>query len=103
MIDMQKLRREFIRWMLLITLNNARASGGASESLLRQVAQSEYTDATALEVRAELDYLEARDLIKIVRYPDGHWVADITRWGVDIVEYAVDCDPGIARPKRTGL
>lgn len=103
MIDMQKLRREFIRWMLLITLNNARASGGASENLLRQVVQSEYPDATALEVRAELDYLEARDLVSIVRHPDGHWVADITRWGIDIVEYAVECDPGIARPKRTGL
>lgn len=103
MIDMTKLRREFIRWMLLITLNNARASGGASEALLRQVAQSEYADCTALEVRAELDYLEARDLVKIARHPDGHWVADITRWGIDIVEYAVDCDPGIARPKRSGL
>lgn len=103
MIDMQKLRREFVRWMLLITLNNARASGGASENLLRQVINSEYADATALEVRGELDYLEERSLVKIIRHPDGHWVADITRYGIDIVEYTVDCDPGIARPRRTGL
>ncbi len=61
MIDLQKVRREFIRWMLLITLNNARASGGASESLLLQVVQSEYADSTAYEVRAELDYVRATD------------------------------------------
>ncbi len=103
MIDMHKVRREFIRWMLLITLNNARASGGASESLLLQVVHSEYVDATLHELRGELDYLEARDLLAIKRHPDGHWVADISRYGVDVVEYTVDCDPGISRPHRTGL
>lgn len=103
MIDMQKLRREFIRWMLLITLNNARASGGASESLLLQVVQSEYADCTGFELRAEMDYLDARELIVIHRWPDGHWVGDITRVGIDLVEYTVDCDPGIARPKKIGL
>lgn len=103
MLDMQKLRREFLRWMLLITLNNARASGGASESLLLQVVQSEYADATPLELRGELDYLEERRLIKIERHPDGRWHADIGRHGIDVVEYTVDVDPGIARPKKTGL
>ena len=103
MIDMRKLRSEFLRWMLLITLNNARASGGASEDLLLQVVNSEYSDAPPLELRGEMDYLEARDLIAIKRHPDGRWVADISRYGIDIVEYTVECDPGIARPKRTGL
>ncbi len=103
MIDMQKLRREFMRWMLLITLNNARASGGASELLLLQVIHSEYNDATPMEVRAELDYLEARDLIAIRRRPDGRWEADIERYGIDIVEYTVACEPGIARPRKSGL
>lgn len=100
MIDAARLRREFIRWILLIALNNARASGGASETLLLQIIQGEYADATALEVRAELDYLEARDLVAIDRRPDGRWVADIGRYGIDVVEYSVDCDPGIARPKK---
>lgn len=100
MIDTQRVRREFIRWILLIALNNARASGGASENLLLQIAQGEYGDASALEIRAELDYLEARDLVTIDRKPDGRWVADIGRYGVDVVEYSVDCDPGIARPKK---
>lgn len=103
MMDMQKLRREFIRWMLLLTLNNARASGGASEALLLQVVQSEYADATPLELRAQLDYLESRNLIEIEKSPDGRWHADIGRYGVDVVEYTVECDPGIARPRKTGL
>lgn len=103
MNDLQKMRREFIRWMLLITLNNARASGGASETLLLAVVQSEYADASAHELRAELDYLEERGLLRIDRLPDGRWHADIGRHGVDIVEYTVACEPGIARPRRTGV
>ncbi len=103
MLDMQKLRRDFMRWMLLLTLNNARASGGASETLLLQVVQSEYANATALELRSELDYLEERGLIKIERHPDGRWYADIGRYGIDVVEYTVDVEPGIARPKKTGF
>ena len=100
---MNKLRREFTRWMLLVTLNNARAGGGASETLLLQVIQSEYADATPVEARAELDYLEERDLVRIERAPDGRWHADINRYGIDVVEYTVACEPGIARPRKTGL
>lgn len=100
MIDTQRVRREFIRWILLIALNNARASGGASENLLLQIVQGEYGDATAIEIRGELDYLEARNLVSIDRRPDGRWVADIGRYGIDVVEYSVEVDPGIARPKK---
>lgn len=100
MIDMAKMRREFMRWMLLIGLNNARASGGAAETLLLAIVQSEYADATPVEVRAELDYLEERGLIHIEKSPDGRWHADIGRYGIDVVEYTVDVDPGIARPKK---
>lgn len=100
MIDTAKLRREFIRWMLLLALNNGRASGGVSEHVLLLTIQGEYPDATALELRAELDYLEDRGLVKIARRPDGRWWADINRFGVDVVEYTVECDPGIARPQK---
>jgi len=100
MIDTARLRREFIRWMLLVTLNNARATGGASEGLLLQVVQGEYVDASPMEMRAELDYLAERGLIKLDKRPDGNWLADIGRYGIDVVEYTVECDPGIARPKK---
>lgn len=98
-IDHAKIRRESLRWLILLTLNNARPIG-AFEALILSVAQSEYPDATPLEVRRELDYLHERDLVKIDKQPSGKWFAELTRFGVDIAEYTIDCDPGIARPAK---
>lgn len=99
MVDVAKVRREMMRWNIILTLNNARPIG-AAEELILSVVQAISPDATPVEVRRELDYLEERELVKIVREPSGHWIADLTRHGVDLAEYTVDCDPGIARPKK---
>lgn len=99
MIDQAKARREHLRWLILLTLNNARPIG-AFEGPVLSVAQSEYPDATALELRRELDYLHDRKLVEIARKPDGRWFAELTRYGVDVAEYTVDCEPGIARPAK---
>jgi hypothetical protein len=99
MIDQVKARREHLRWLILLTLNNARPIG-AFEGPILAVAQSEYPDASMLEMRRELDYLGDRDLIEVERKPDGRWHAELTRHGVDIAEYTVDCQPGIARPEK---
>lgn len=99
MIDPVKARREHLRWLVLLTLNNARPIG-AYEGPVLSVAQSEYPDATALEMRRELDYLADRKLVDIDRKPDGRWHAELTRYGVDIAEYTVVCEPGIARPEK---
>lgn len=99
MMDQAKARREHLRWLILLTLNNARPIG-AFEGPILSVAQSEYPDATALELRRELDYLDDRELVAISRKPDGRWFAELTRHGVDVAEYTVDCDPGIARPGK---
>lgn len=99
MIDQVKARREHLRWLILLTLNNARPIG-AYEGPILAVAQSEYPDASMLEMRRELDYLGDRDLIEVERKPDGRWHAELTRHGVDIAEYTVDCEPGIARPEK---
>ena len=98
-IDAARVRRESLRWLVVLTLNNARPVG-AFESTVLAVAQSEYPDATALELRRELDYLDERKLVRIDRQPSGRWFADLTRHGVDVAEYTVDCDPGIARPAK---
>ena len=55
-IDHARVRREALRWLILLTLNNARPMG-AFESVVLSVAQSEYPDATALELR--LDFVRA--------------------------------------------
>ena len=97
--DLAKTRRESLRWLILLTLNNARPLG-AFEEVVLVVAQSVYPDATALEARRELDYLHDRDLVTIDKQPSGRWHAELTRHGVDIAEYTVDCQPGIARPVK---
>lgn len=98
-IDYARLRREALRWLILLTLNNARPVG-AFEAVVLSVAQSEYPDATPLELRREMDYLDERELVKIDKQPSGKWFADLTRHGVDVAEYTVNCEPGIARPAK---
>lgn len=98
-IDMDKLRREQVRWVLLLALNNARPIG-ANEAILLGVVHGVYTDATALEVRRELDYLASRRLVTLTKSPAGPWSVSLTRLGVDVAEYTVDCEPGIARPEK---
>lgn len=99
--QMAKQRRESIRWFLLSALNVSRPAGAATVILL-QVVQSVYTDATEHEIKRELDYLEDRKLVTIVKDPMGRWTADVTHYGVDIAEYTTDCFPGIARPTFPG-
>lgn len=99
MIDQAKVRRESMRWLILLTLNNARPIG-AYEELVLFTLQALYPDATDVEVRRELDYLEDRDLVGIKKEPSGRWFAELTRYGVDVAEYTVECDPGIARPPK---
>lgn len=94
-----KARREKMRWDILSTLNVARPIG-ASESLILTVLQSDRPDVSALDVRRELDYLEDRDLIQVSGKGTLMWRAEITRQGVDVVEYTVPCEPGIARPEQ---
>lgn len=99
MTDFTKIRREQMRWSILLTLNHARPVG-AHEQMVLSTVQAVYPDATAHEVRRELDYLESRDLVEIERDPSGYWHAELTRYGVDIAEYTVACEAGIARPAK---
>lgn len=99
MIDQTKVRRETLRWDILLTLNNA-SPIGAYEELVLATIQGVFADATALEVRRAMDYLSDRELIHLRKEPGGRWWADLTRHGADVVEYTVDCDPGISRPAK---
>lgn len=99
MLDSAKARRESMRWMILLTLNNARPYGAAEELVLSTI-HGIYRDATPTELRRELDYLSDRKLVELKKEPSGRWFADLTRYGTDVAEYTVDCDPGIARPAK---
>lgn len=98
-IDQAKVRRESLRWYLILALYNARPEE-VCEDIVQATMRAIYPDVTPLEVRKELDYLADRELAKVRKEPSGRWWADLTRYGVDIAEYTVECDPGIARPAK---
>ena len=95
----EKARREGMRWQLIRTLDLARPHT-SSELFLLDVMRAIYKDATPLEVRRQLDYLADRAIIELVKEPSGTWFADLTRHGIDIAEYTVQCEAGIARPEK---
>lgn len=97
--DPARQRREFMRWIVLLALNNGRPYGLYEEVVLATV-QGYYPDATANELRRELDYLADRGLAGVRKEPSGRWHCDLTRYGIDVAEYTVDVDPGIARPAK---
>jgi len=99
MVDLEKTRREALRWRILQTLNVGRPYAIGEDVLLATVG-GEDMPVTPMELRRELDYLEDRKLIKISGKCDPIWSADLTRYGVDLVEYTVECEPGIARPRK---
>lgn len=99
MLDEEKMRREFGRWVLLLTLYNGEPYGAWEEPLLSTL-QGMYADATKNETRRQLEYLRERGLANIDKHFDGRWHCKLTRTGIDVMEYTVECDAGIARPPK---
>ncbi|GEQ77435.1 hypothetical protein CTTA_4440 [Comamonas testosteroni] len=93
----EKIRREAMRWHLLQIADVARPVGIYTEAML-PIIQSVYADATENELRRNLDYLEERELVKVKKDPTDRWFVELTRYGIEVVEYTIDCQPGIARP-----
>ena len=98
-IDPAKVRRESLRWYILLTLNTSRPVD-PHEVVVLSTIQGVYPDATAMELRRELDYLSDRSLVTLKKSPAGVWICGLTHYGVDIAEYTIDCNPGIARPEK---
>jgi hypothetical protein len=93
-----KTRRETMRWLLLVSLHIA-SPEGMTLVTLKAIIVANFADATDAELKRNLDYLHERELIHLKTMPDGTLFAKIDRYGFDIVERTVDCDPGIARPR----
>lgn len=98
-VDLEKNQREQLRWLVLITLNAARPVG-ANEHLMLSIVHGVPLAVTQRELRLEMDYLDERGLVKISNQRTGVWFGELTREGIDVVEYTVDCGPGIARPEK---
>lgn len=93
----EKIRREAIRWHLLQIADVARPQGIYTEAML-PVIRGVYPDATENEIRRNLDYLKERELIKVQKDQLDRWFVELTRHGIEVVEYTIDCQPGVARP-----
>ena len=57
-------------------------------------------NGTAEQWRLNQDYLHDRELVRVDKQPSGRWFAELSRFGVDVAEYTVPCEPGIARPAK---
>lgn len=98
-MDIEREQREEMRWRVLVVLNAGRPKPVA-ETLILRVLTDVALPATPHSLRRELDYLEHRSLIHITNCERPTWMCELTRLGVDVVEYTVACDPGIARPEQ---
>ena len=80
MVDIARVRRESLRWSLLVALNKTRPYT-ASETLLLDVSRAIYPDTTPLELRRELDYLADRKMVDLEKKPSGDWfAASVSIW-----------------------
>ncbi|MDK4577385.1 hypothetical protein QG044_10730 [Kingella kingae] len=95
----EKYRREGMRWHIINTLNKARPYT-SNEVFLLDVMRGIYPNVIALELRQQLEYLQDRKLLDLTKQPSGMWFADLNRLGVDIAEYTIECQAGIARPEK---
>jgi len=94
----EKTRREVLRWRILQTLNIGRPFA-VSEDTLMQAVSGPDMPLTQHDLRREIEYLELRELVNVQgRGKQPQWDCKLTRTGVDIAEYEVECEPGIARP-----
>ena len=90
-----------VRWSLLRTI---RVGGhqGATETMCHDVIAAEYLGTTKRDIRDQLHYLETRRLVAIERSEIAPWRVTLTRYGYDVADYQVACEPGIRRPARPG-
>lgn len=99
-MDMDKAARETLRWLILQALYSAQPIGAGEQVLFQAIVPSQPM-LTTRELRNNLDYLQERELLQITgKNEQAYWFAKLTRHGIDIVEYTVSVEPGIARPNK---
>lgn len=99
-VEAEQQRRGFMRWIILLSANLNRPVQSTDQFLLG-VVRAEYADATEMQIRRELDYLQSRELLAMTADPaSGRVRVSLTRYGIDVAEYTVDVEPGILRPPR---
>lgn len=99
--DSQRARHKNLRWLILLALNYAQPVG-ANKTIIVSTLGPVMLDLSHLEIHQNLTYLVKHGLITVLSpdSPQAQWVYKLTRLGVDVVEYNIGCEPGIARPDK---
>jgi hypothetical protein len=98
-IDIEQKRREEARWRILRILDAGRPMV-VSEQIVWRVLTDIHIPFSINDVRREMTYLRDRALIAIEGEDTDIWYGKLTWHGIDVVEYTVPTEPGIARPRR---
>jgi hypothetical protein len=98
-MDQNQKLKEVLRWRIMQTLNVGRPYPVGEDTILATVAGDDMP-ITPLDLRREMDYLEDRKLVNLSGKNTPIWAAELTHYGVDVVEYTLECHPGIARPPK---
>lgn len=96
-LDAAKTRH--LRWSILVVVERCRPEP-VPASLIGAVLNEQALSTAARDLHRDLDYLRLHGLILLEERPTGVIVATMTAAGVNVVEYTIDCPPGIGRPKR---
>jgi hypothetical protein len=98
-LDLSKAQREESRWRILRTLDAGRPFPLA-ELVIWRVLTDIQLPIGLTGVRREIAYLEAKGLARILNPAEAELQVELTALGIDVLEYAVDCPPGIGRPPK---
>jgi hypothetical protein len=97
--DLSKAQREDSRWRILRTLDAGRPFP-LTERVVWRVLTDIKLPMVLAGVRREIAYLEAKGLVKVLNPTEPELQVELTALGIDVLEYTVDCPPGIARPPK---
>lgn len=96
-MNLEKFRREEIRWRILRIADAGRPIGVTETQTYRVLHDCGFVLGPA-ELRREVEYLKTKDLIEFALKKDGTWWLKLTAVGIDFVEYATPDLLGIDRP-----
>ena len=99
-MEIDRSRRELLRWQVLLILNKCRQSFTKEQQILLIIGD-EIQDCSQSELRDELSYLRSKSLLEIdIRSTAGgkNWYARIEATGIDFVECNSADIVGISRP-----
>jgi hypothetical protein len=100
--EIEKQRREEMRWQILLTLYHNRPNNTRETWIMGVLDNTELYPGVS-ELRQELHYLEGKKLISTYQHGSAfgsNWTASLSAEGVDYVEYVSGAIAGIARPQR---